>query len=272
MGTLDEAVSQGLTLLDDMSGHPSMSGYIERGSRSSPFRMGRNRTLKATIRPAAGGGRFRQISGANPRSPRPAGGQSALLIFLFGRRAAPLAGHHVAMGAVVAHLAADLHGVGQGGDARLMWNLNDESGGIGWGSPEAMGEITAVHGGLATEFANILISYIDPAGNFLEHERLQRGSLWGVGRLAHARPELAKAAAPFLADFFDNPDPYLRGTAIWAAGAVLEDAVRPLIETRLSDNSPLKLYRQMRITDVTVSELARAALAGPESTFAQQSM
>jgi len=31
MGTVDEAVNQGLTLLEDMSGHPSMSGYIEQG-------------------------------------------------------------------------------------------------------------------------------------------------------------------------------------------------------------------------------------------------
>jgi hypothetical protein len=31
MGTVDEAVNQGLTLLDDMSGHPSMSRYIEEG-------------------------------------------------------------------------------------------------------------------------------------------------------------------------------------------------------------------------------------------------
>ncbi|PID40145.1 MAG: cytoplasmic protein [Proteobacteria bacterium] len=31
MGTLDEAVNQGLTLLGDMSGHPSMFGYIEEG-------------------------------------------------------------------------------------------------------------------------------------------------------------------------------------------------------------------------------------------------
>lgn len=31
MGTDDEAVRQGLTLLDDMSGHPSMSGYIDAG-------------------------------------------------------------------------------------------------------------------------------------------------------------------------------------------------------------------------------------------------
>ena len=31
MGTVDEAVHQGLALLDDMSGHPSMAGYIEKG-------------------------------------------------------------------------------------------------------------------------------------------------------------------------------------------------------------------------------------------------
>ncbi|BBO69282.1 hypothetical protein DSCA_32120 [Desulfosarcina alkanivorans] len=31
MGTVDEAVSQGLALLDDMSGHPSMSRYMEAG-------------------------------------------------------------------------------------------------------------------------------------------------------------------------------------------------------------------------------------------------
>lgn len=31
MGTLDEAVRQDLPLLADMSGHPSVSGYIEDG-------------------------------------------------------------------------------------------------------------------------------------------------------------------------------------------------------------------------------------------------
>jgi len=31
MGTVDEAVNQGLALLDDMSGHPSMAAYIEDG-------------------------------------------------------------------------------------------------------------------------------------------------------------------------------------------------------------------------------------------------
>ena len=51
---------------------------------------------------------------------------------------------------------------------RLMWNLNDESGGIGWGSPEAMGDIMARSAPLTREYHRILISYVDPSGNFLE--------------------------------------------------------------------------------------------------------
>jgi hypothetical protein len=148
---------------------------------------------------------------------------------------------------------------------RLMWNLNDESGGIGWGSPEAMGEITAGHAGLAAEFACILISYIDPACNFLEHEILQRGSLWGVGRLAHARPSLAASARPLLAAFFDASDPFLRGTAIWAAGPIMGDDIHSQVHARLTDHAPFRLYRQGRIDTTTVGELAREALSGHPS-------
>jgi hypothetical protein len=167
-----------------------------------------------------------------------------------------------AMGAVVGRLADSSMESARVVMRRLMWNLNDESGGIGWGSPEAMGEITAGHLSLANEFGGILVSYINPAGNFLEHEPLQRGSLWGVGRLAHARPVLARPAAPFLPAFFESPDPYLRGTAVWAAGPILDNAIRPLVENRLSDDAPLRLYRRMRMTTTTVGKLAQAALAG----------
>jgi hypothetical protein len=89
---------------------------------------------------------------------------------------------------------------------------------------------------------------------------LQRGALWGVGRLTHARPLLAKPAGPRLAAFFDSPDAYLRGTAIWAAGAILDEGLRPLIQPHLSDTAPLRLYIHPVIREFTVGELARTAL------------
>lgn len=78
---------------------------------------------------------------------------------------------------------------------RLMWSLNDESGGIGWGAPECMGEIMARHGGLAREYHGILFSYLverhDGADNYLEYLPLRRGAFWGLARLAQADPALA---------------------------------------------------------------------------------
>lgn len=166
-----------------------------------------------------------------------------------------------AMGVVVGDLAeADMESA-RVVMRRLMWNLNDESGGIGWGSPEAMGEITAVHDSLAQEFAPILISYINPRGNFLEHDLLQRGSLWGVGRLAHCRPLLAKPAALYLPAFYQALDPYLRGTAVWATGPILDGRLRPLIMRRTCDHAALRLYRHRCMIETTVAELAEAALA-----------
>jgi hypothetical protein len=40
--------------------------------------------------------------------------------------------------------------------------------------------------------------------------------------------------------------------------------MRPLIKARLADISPLKLYRQIRLTQPTVAELAQEALASSE--------
>ncbi len=67
---------------------------------------------------------------------------------------------------------------------RLMWSLNDESGGIGWGAPEAMAEIMAGNKKLDDEYRKILISYSEPGKNYLEHDGLQRSVHRGLKRLA----------------------------------------------------------------------------------------
>jgi hypothetical protein len=144
---------------------------------------------------------------------------------------------------------------------RLMWNLNDESGGIGWGSPEAMGEIMARHSGLAEEYSKILISYVDEKGNFIEHEALQRGVLWGLGRLAYARPGLVEHAAPFLLPFLESEDKFHRGLAAWTAGALNAEIAKPLLQHLAVDNSKIKIFVDMRLIECTVGQLAQEALS-----------
>jgi HEAT repeat protein len=96
---------------------------------------------------------------------------------------------------------------------RLMWNLNDESGGIGWGSPEAMGEILANHEGLAEEYTHVLLSYAREDGNYLELPVLQRGLLWGIKRLSEVKPHLIQDAEPYLSPYLQSADAEVRELA-----------------------------------------------------------
>ena len=166
-----------------------------------------------------------------------------------------------AMGVVVARLAHEDIESARIVMRRLMWNLNDESGGIGWGSPEAMGEIMARHDRLAKEYACILISYINEAGNFLEHEMLQRGALWGLGRLAHARPELVREASAYLPLFMRSKDAVHRGLAAWVAGAIPSEMTDSLLKHLTADEAKINIFINMNIEERTVGQLAVEALS-----------
>ena len=148
---------------------------------------------------------------------------------------------------------------------RLLWMLSDESGGMGWGAAEAMGEILAQDAGrLACEFHRVLTSYLDPRGNLLDNPLLLRGAVWAAGRLAGARPDLAADAAPLLADLLADPDPFLRGLAAWALSRLAPQAHREALEALLADPSPLSLWENGALAPVTVAEMAARALAGIE--------
>lgn len=164
------------------------------------------------------------------------------------------------MGAVVCRLAEMQMEPARIIMRRFMWNLNDESGGIGWGSPEAMGEIMALNPKLADEYARILVSYIRPDGNFLEHADLQRGVIWGVGRLAHARPQMVADSASFLSPYINTADPVLRGYALWAAGALPIEATRKAIEELRGDDTKIILYLNGRFLECKIKSLVEKAL------------
>ena len=145
---------------------------------------------------------------------------------------------------------------------RMIWNLNDESGGIGWGMPEAMGEVMAQHQGLAGEYAMILKSYIREDGNFLEHEPLQRGVLWGLGRLAQKRPELLEDAIPHIHPFLSSEAPPLRGLAAWIMGLLGSSQDNGSLAELETDDTEITLYLNGTERNFRISELARKALDG----------
>jgi hypothetical protein len=139
---------------------------------------------------------------------------------------------------------------------RLIWNLNDESGGIGWGSPEAMGEIMAQNKDMADEYHHLLLSYIMPHGNYIEHTILQRGVLWGIGRFAHTEPGLVQSSIDCLIPFMTSPDSFHRGLASWIAALYNYEPTNRLLIQNRQDHSLITIYQNSQLKEVTVSFMA----------------
>ena len=152
---------------------------------------------------------------------------------------------------------------------RLLWSLNDESGGIGWGAPETMAEIMSQQEQLAWEYAHMLISYMREDGeellqdgNFLEHETLQQGLLWGAGRLARTRRQLMleKGMADDLPPYLQSGDGSVRGLAVRAIGLLGKPVQLAGIKALADDRNIVRIYEQGRLYSLSVGELARQAL------------
>lgn len=152
---------------------------------------------------------------------------------------------------------------------RLLWSLNDESGGIGWGAPEAMAEIMCRHAGLAAEYVHMLISYmredgeeICQDGNFIEHPLLQRGLLWGIARLSRCNPELLKqkGAGADILQYLEVSDAETRGLAVMAAGALRLVGTQPILQMMTTDATPMTVYQDGFFLETTLGRLSQSAL------------
>jgi len=169
-----------------------------------------------------------------------------------------------AMGRVVSDLAdSDLESA-RVVMRRLIWQLNDESGGIGWGCPEAMAEAMAQNERLAKEYGCLLISYIQPQCNYLEHESLQQGVLWGIGRLARSRPRWVRGAQALLLPYMESVDPVLRGLAVWAIEPIAGRESFAKLRQLVKDPAEFSIYCDGRTVQHSVGRLAEAALAAAE--------
>jgi len=164
----------------------------------------------------------------------------------------------LAMGIYVSNLARDDLEAGRNWMRRFMWQLNEESGGIGWGIPEVMGEVMARHEILAREFAPIFVSYLDEGGNCLEFEPLQAGVLWALGRLARARPELLKAsfALQHVERFTHSSCSLLRGLAVWTLGSLGAPESLPVLRKLANDLTKISIFKGEALETRSISELA----------------
>ncbi len=146
---------------------------------------------------------------------------------------------------------------------RFLWMLNDESGGIGWGAPEAMGEVMASHERLADEYAHMLVANMREDGNYLELEMLQRGLMWGIGRLAETRAELLhqKNCVQYLLPYLDSNDSTVRGLACRAVGNLQVSDARERLLEMCKEKKVVTVYNDRMLMSCSIGQLAEEALA-----------
>jgi hypothetical protein len=117
---------------------------------------------------------------------------------------------------------------------------------------------------LRREFLHMLISYMREDGeeafqdgNYLEHPMLQRGLLWGIGRLCLCKPEemLEQQIVQDIEAYLDSPDEYVSGLAVWCLG-ILEAVPRTeKTEKYLVSDFKIDLFLDNQIQTKKVSQL-----------------
>ncbi len=169
---------------------------------------------------------------------------------------------------------------------RLMWSMNEESGNLGWGIPEAMACILAESPPLAGEYTRILLSYGHDTGiedNFIDHAPLRRGVYWGIGRLAAARPELVLPSLHILIAALDDEDPEATGMAAFAVSQLAASAPQSAFDSDQADwrallavledlagapPASLELFDGTSLRPTTTTALAQEAYASIEARLA----
>ena len=114
---------------------------------------------------------------------------------------------------------------------RVLWLMNDESGGVLWQGPELLGEILVQVPDLRPEFAPLLPPY-------LVEEPFERGAAWGLARLARVQPALWHGREGELSTALADPDPFVRAHVAVALAALGRAEARSVS----GDPTPISVY------------------------------
>jgi len=135
---------------------------------------------------------------------------------------------------------------------RLLWQMNDESGNVGWYSAEAVGEIAANVPQVIPEYANILIS-------FLVEEPFERGAAWAIWRMAGVSPWVYRTSIDGIAKHITDADPFIRAHLYKALMLIDREAAQQHTSVLASDATAFTYY-DLSSGDFVETTVAEAAL------------
>src|SRR4030066_25746 len=135
---------------------------------------------------------------------------------------------------------------------RLLWMIRDESGGIGWSSPEILGEIVRNNPELCSDIAPIIVS-------FHEEKMLNAGVLWAIGRIGKINAEFVDYVTPIIIYCLEAKEDILRGYAALACGKLSALTAVNELEKLKSDTVFVPFYEEGELKERSVGEIASEA-------------
>ena len=135
---------------------------------------------------------------------------------------------------------------------RLLWLMNDESGGIAWNGPETIGEILFNTPVLIGEYGRIVAS-------FVSEEPFGTGTLWAIARMALKRPEEFERIEGVLRRSLGSQQSEERGYALLGLSTINPDLAKKDSETLLEDSGVVRMYdfETGDLRSVTVGDIAK---------------
>jgi len=118
----------------------------------------------------------------------------------------------------------------------LFWSLNEESGGIGWSSPQTIAEIIVHIPELIDPYGSMMIAHS------IEEPPLMKGGCWGIGRLGMRIADSIEAFREKVLAVFQEDDSETLGLLAWAMGRTGYSPAVRFLEKLLQREEPVMIY------------------------------
>lgn len=118
----------------------------------------------------------------------------------------------------------------------LFWSMTDESGGIGWSSPQTIAEIIFRIPELIDPYGSMMIAYS------IDEPPLAKGCMWGIGRVGGPITEAVESFRDKVLRVFDSDDSETLGLASWAVGAVDFAPSLTVLKKLVARIEPVRIY------------------------------
>jgi hypothetical protein len=136
----------------------------------------------------------------------------------------------------------------------LFWSMSDESGGIGWSSPQTIAETIVNIPDIFDPYGCMMIAYS------IEEPALLKGGLWGMGRLGKMLSDSVEFLQEKILAVFESDDPEILGLAAWAMGEVGFRPALPFVEKLRELNEPVRIYMESDFSEKPLWQWAEEAI------------